>query len=317
MISFASTPNCSTVGDVDLAFMLESLAGLMRRPTPVVGAARPVVGWQGGKRWLVKELVPLIPPHKTYVELFCGGGALLCAKAPSHAEIIYDRNSDLVNLFRVVKYHLDPLLQELEWNLNSRAEFADHKEQRGLTDIQRAARWFLRMKNGFGGAADHFGTSKAGGGAAFSSKEGRLALLKAFNRRLDSVVIENLDWKECLEEYDSKTAVFFCDPPYTTGVAHYGAWTIDDLARFREEGLDQMKGTWILTIDDTPANRGLFKDCHITTVGRKNGIAHKADGGTSLYHELIIRPDDGRHQPMELNFREEETATNDHRHDEP
>lgn len=284
--------------------MLEALAAIARRPMPVVGSAQPVVGWQGGKRWLVKELVPLLPPHRMYVELFCGGGALLCAKQPSQAEVINDRNSDLVNLFRVVKYHLEPLLQELDWNLNSRAEFADLKEQRGLTDIQRAARWFLRMKNGFGGAPDHFGTAKVGGGAAFSSKEGRLALLRAFNRRLDKVVIENLDWQECVSYYDSKTTVFFCDPPYTTGEAAYGSWTIDDLARFRTEGLDQMRGTWILTIDDTPANRGLFDDCLITPVGRKNGIAHRADGTSSLYQELIIRPNDGRHQPMELNLGE-------------
>lgn len=294
--------NCAPLGDQDLAIMLEALAGIVRRQHPVVGSPQPVMGWQGGKRWLVKELVPLIPPHKMYVELFCGGGALLCAKSPSEGEVINDRNSDLVNLFRIVKFHLDPLLKELDWNLNSRAEFNDFKEQRGLTDIQRAARWFLRMKNGFGGAAEHFGRARTGGGAAFSSKEGRLALLRAFNRRLDKVVIENLDWKQCVEEYDSKNTVFFCDPPYTTGEAAYGAWSIDDLARFREEGLDQMKGTWILTIDDTPANRLLFKDCHITIVGRKNGIAHRADGTSSNYHELIIRPNDGRHQATELNL---------------
>lgn len=300
MIAEPQNQNCQPVGDVDLAMMLEALASMARKRPEYVNSPSPVVGWQGGKRWLVKELLPMIPKHRMYVELFCGGGALLCAKAPSAAEVINDRNSELVNLFRVVKYHLEPLLQELDWNLNSRAEFYDHKEQRGLTDIQRAARWFLRMKNGFGGAPDHFGTAKQGGGAAFTSKEGRIALLRAFNRRLDKVVIENLDWKECVNYYDSKTAVFFCDPPYTTGEAAYGAWTIDDLAQFRTEGLDQMRGTWILTIDDTPANRALFRDCFISPVGRRNGIAHKADGTTSIYQELIIRPDDGRHQPHEL-----------------
>lgn len=295
--------NCTPLGDADLAIMLEALAGIVRQPKPLVGAPQPVVGWQGGKRWLVKELVPLIPPHKMYVELFCGGGALLCAKAPSHGEVINDRNSDLVNLFRIVKYHLDPLLKELDYTLNSRAEFADFLEQRGLTDIQRAARWFMRMKNGFGGDPNYFGTSRAGGGAAFSSKEGRMALLRAFNKRLDKVVIENLDWQKCVEFYDTKNTVFFCDPPYTTGSSGvYGDWTIDDLARFREEGLDQMKGTWILTIDDTPANRGLFKDCLINAVGRKNGVDRRSANGPSFYHELIIRPNDGRHQPTELNL---------------
>ncbi len=285
------THNCTTLGSEDLTTFLENLAEVIRRPVPEVRGVKPVVAWQGGKRWLVKELLPMIPEHRTYVELFCGGGALLCGKQPSESEVINDLNSELVNLYRIVKYHLPALLDELDWCLNSRQEFGDFKEQRGLTDIQRAARWFLRMKNGFGGSGEHFGRARNGGGAAHSSKAGRLMLLRAMNLRLDRVVIENLDWRKCIELYDSKTAVFFCDPPYTTGAAHYGAWTIDELAGFRETGLDQMKGTWILTIDDTPANRGLFRDCDIRSFSRNNGITHKA--GT--YHELIIRPRDGRH----------------------
>jgi DNA adenine methylase len=290
-----SRSNRAPVADEDLAIMLDNLARAVRTPVPAVKGTLPVVAWQGGKRWLVKELLPLLPKHQMYVELFCGGGALLCAKEPSTGEVINDKNSELVNLYRVVKYHLDELFSELDWCLNSREEFNDFKEQRGLTDIQRAARWFLRMKNGFGGTPEHFGRARMGGGAAHSSKEGRLALMRALNSRLDKVVIENLDWQECIRLYDSKQALFFCDPPYTTGKAAYGAWTIDDLARFREQGLDQMKGTWILTIDDTPANRGLFRDCHVTAFKRSNGISRKAGASPSVYHELIIRPDDGRH----------------------
>jgi DNA adenine methylase len=282
--------------DEDLTCVLEMLQACLSEPMPVTNKPQPAFGWQGGKRWLVKELIPLLPPHKTYVELFCGGGALLCAKSRSGCEVINDRNSDLVNLYRIVKYHLTALNDELDWCLNSRTEFGDFKEQRGLTDVQRAARWFLRMKNGFGGAPDYFGRARNGGGAAHSSKRRRLALLRALNTRLDSVVIENLDWQECVRLYDSKQALFFCDPPYTTGEASYGAWSIDDLARFREEGLDQMKGTWILTIDDTPANRGLFRDCDMIAHQRANGISRMVGQAASIYHELIIRPRDGRHK---------------------
>ena len=289
-------PTVQPIHDEDLAILLEMLAAVTSQVIPSANTTLPVVSWQGGKRWLVKELIPMLPAHKMYVELFCGGGALLCAKPKSTAEVINDKNSELVNLFRIVKYHLPALFEELDWCLNSREEFASFKEQRGLTDIQRAARWFLRMKNGFGGAPDYFGRGRMGGGAAHSSKAGRLALLRAFNRRLDSVVIENLDWQECVRLYDSKQAVFFCDPPYTTGEASYGSWSIDDLARFREEGLDQMRGTWILTIDDTPANRGLFRDCDIRAYQRANGINHSAGVPASIYHELIIRPKDGRHK---------------------
>lgn len=290
-----TTANCEPA-DLDLALLLESLADVCRRPVPEAPSkARPIFSWQGGKRWLVKELLPLIPQHKMYVELFCGGGALLCAKPTSEGEVINDINSDLVSLYRVVKYHPDELFRELDFCLNSREDFAAFKEQRGLTDIQRAARWFMRMKNGFGGSPEHFGRARTGGGAAFSSREGKLGLMKAMHRRFDKVVIENLDWRKCIDLYDSKNAVFFCDPPYTTGAAHYGAWSFDDLASFRETGLDQMKGTWILTIDDTPGNRGLFRDCHIRAFQRSNGIS-RGKNGVSTYHELIIRPKDGRHR---------------------
>ena len=107
------TPDHSIpVPDEDLAVMLDQLAATVRAPSATVpGKVRPVVAWQGGKRWLTKELLPLIPPHKMYVELFCGGGALLCAKPPSGAEVINDTNSDLVTLYRCVKWHLDELLR--------------------------------------------------------------------------------------------------------------------------------------------------------------------------------------------------------------
>lgn len=107
--------NCTPAPDEDLALLLENLACTIRTPAPVVGDVKPVVAWQGGKRWLVKELLPLIPAHKMYVELFCGGGALLCAKKPSAAKVINDKNSELVNLYRIVKYHLPALFDELDW----------------------------------------------------------------------------------------------------------------------------------------------------------------------------------------------------------
>src|SRR5690606_19312432 len=95
---FTPMNNCTPIGDDDVAQFLESLAAVMRAPLPPAPSqAKPMVSWQGGKRWLVKELLPLIPPHKMYVELFCGGGALLCAKTPSAAEVINDKNSELVN----------------------------------------------------------------------------------------------------------------------------------------------------------------------------------------------------------------------------
>ena len=122
----------TSTADDDLAILLEMLASVTSQPLPVAKDAQPLFGWQGGKRWLVKELLPLSPPHKMYVELFCGGGALLCAKPKSSAEVINDKNSELVNLYRIVKYHLPALFTELDWCINSREEFnASRRRCRG------------------------------------------------------------------------------------------------------------------------------------------------------------------------------------------
>lgn len=35
---------------------------------------RPIVPWIGGKRRLLRYILPLLPEHTTYVEPFVGGG---------------------------------------------------------------------------------------------------------------------------------------------------------------------------------------------------------------------------------------------------
>ena len=61
------------------------------------------LGFYGGKRYIVPHLLKLMPPHKLYVELFGGGAALLFSKPPSPIEVYNDIDSNLVNLFRVLR----------------------------------------------------------------------------------------------------------------------------------------------------------------------------------------------------------------------
>ncbi len=111
----------------------------------------PVLSWPGGKSRLLGSILPLISKHHCYVEPFAGGLAVLLAKPRSNLEVVNDVNGDLVSFYRCVRYHCDALLTELEFVLNSREEFIGFREQVGLTDIQRAARWFYRNKTCFGG----------------------------------------------------------------------------------------------------------------------------------------------------------------------
>lgn len=217
------------------------------------------------------------------MEPFAGGLAVLLAKPPSRIEVLNDINGDLVNFYRCLRFHADALLTELEFVLSSRREFTDFIDQPGLTDIQRAARWFFRNRNCFRGAdLETFGTSSI---SARGSREARLDSIRLLNRRLDRVTIENLDWERCLTLYDRAETLFFCDPPYTSCQAGvYNTWKISDVLRFRQ-ALDRLRGHWIVTFNDTPEIRQIFADCPILSVARSKGISQVKE---KIYRELII-----------------------------
>ena len=115
------------------------------------------ISWVGGKKLLRNKILSLFPGKKEfnrYVEVFGGAGWVLFA-SERHAgtEVYNDMDGRLVNLFRCVKYHPDALQKELGFALNSREQFFDAREQaevRGMTDIQRAARFYILIKESFG-----------------------------------------------------------------------------------------------------------------------------------------------------------------------
>lgn len=108
------------------------------------------ISWIGGKKLLRRQILEQFPEPGTfdrYIEVFGGAAWLLFAKE-QHAkmEVYNDVNGQLVNLFRVVKYHPEALQKELDWLLMSREQFFNAIQQvGGLTDIQRAARFFIRL----------------------------------------------------------------------------------------------------------------------------------------------------------------------------
>ncbi len=98
--------------------------------------------WIGGKKLLRDAVIARFPDKfERYVEVF-GGAAWVLFRKDQHAkiEVYNDADSNLVNLFRCVKYHPAELQRELSLLINSRETFADYRSQHnvsGMTDIQR------------------------------------------------------------------------------------------------------------------------------------------------------------------------------------
>lgn len=248
----------------------------------------PIIPWIGGKRRLAKHILPLFPKHECYVEPFCGAAALYFIKEAAHVEVLNDINGELVNLYRVVRHHLEEFTRQFKWALTSREiyKWTQITPAETLTDIQSAARFYYLQKLAFGGRVNNptFGTA--------TTSPPRFNLLRLeedlsqAHLRLCRTYIEHLAWQDCIRKYDRAHTLFYCDPPYW-GTEGYG---VD----FGLEQYDQMaelartiKGSMIISVNDIPEMRKAFKGLAMETVRISYTVGGQNSRGERK--ELVIR----------------------------
>jgi DNA adenine methylase len=63
----------------------------------------PPLKWHGGKHYLARRIVALMPRHTCYVEPYGGGLAVLLAKNPEDvSEVVNDLHGGLTHFWRVL-----------------------------------------------------------------------------------------------------------------------------------------------------------------------------------------------------------------------
>jgi DNA adenine methylase len=180
----------------------------------------------GSKRRMLGRLLPLLPPHRPYVEPFGGSASVLIAKPPASKEVYSDINPGLAGFFQVVadssmfrefyrRVRLTPF-NGVDWR-----EFRQTWAECG-DPVESAYRWYVVARQGYG---SRYGECWAGavrsssGGAASPAAEWLSArsMLPAIHARLRSATVERARWQNTLERYDgsyvSEGVLFYMDPP--------------------------------------------------------------------------------------------------------
>ena len=261
--------------------------------------ALPIIPWIGGKRRLADQLILRFPPHKCYLEMFAGGAALYFLRPPAEVEVINDINGDLVNLYKVVKVHLEEFVRQFKWALSSREMFKWLKDTPAetLTDVQRAARFYYLQHQCFGGKIQ----SQSWGTDTHAPPVNLLRIeeqLSAAHLRLAGTYVERLDWRECIKRYDRPHTFFYLDPPYwqTEG---YGVPFPFAEYQAMAEVLRGLKGKAILSINDHPDIRAVFAGLHTEVLD----ISYLIGGGThgaAARKELVVWSWDQAAEPAGL-----------------
>lgn len=237
-----------------------------------VRPCKPAAPYIGGKSKLADCVISYLNliPHETYAEVFVGmGGIFLRRNYRPKAEIINDYSRDVSNFFRVLQVHYVAFMEMLKWQICTRAEFERLIETNPdtLTDMQRAARFLYLQRLAFGGKVSgrNFGIDPARPSRFDITK--LAAILEDIHERLASVTIERLHYLEFLQKYDRAQTLFYLDPPYYACEDDYGR----DLFSRSEfplmaQALEKLSGYFIVSLNDRPEVREIFKAFHIITV---------------------------------------------------
>jgi DNA adenine methylase len=263
-----------------------------------------------GKQRLAKDIIARMPPHTTYVEPFGGFCSVLLNKPPSPVEVYNDTNRDLVNLLICIKNYTFEFVSQL-YNLPYSREifgwFCDEiiNTNFEIPDVSRAVKFYYLTQAGFAALSRWPPTIGNWGYSATNNPQTRSFYNKILNiwyvaARLQHVHIDNRDFSRVIEAYDTEDTFFYIDPPYyQTGDVLDGKFTEEDHKRLAEQ-LKNLRGKWLLTYNDHPKIRRLYKDFYMEHITHQQSASNTRDtnGVREQFPQLLIMNYDPRKEGL-------------------
>jgi DNA adenine methylase len=242
-----------------------------------------IMPFLGGKRQLLPEILPVLPPHRTYVEGFGGGAAVFFSKPEAEKSVLNDRDPGLYKFYKGF----------------SCAKVEACKDIRNVCAFAAGAKKRV-LRKGSGDICDHIAARRfsiiANIPSGLKSRECKVQPIVTrkldencpkYAARLNRATISNLDYRDVVRKYDAPDTLFFLDPPYP------GTTTPTKLKPEQAPPesvcalVRKIKGKAIVTYMDTPRTRSACAGLHMKRVASKHAAAHVAKA-TSKRFELLI-----------------------------
>lgn len=187
---------------------------------------KPIIPWMGGKRKMIKYILPEIPEFNgVYYEPFVGAGAVFLSLQPKKA-VISDINPDIVNMWKQIKNNPEKLTKSLtshkinkeHWNKCNK-KFPNIRQY----TVKRASYFCFLLAYGFGGLyklrpdgsfKNTFITKKMIGETPFKQQ---IKNIKNISKYMNSncIKIKLQDYEKVINKC-KKGDMFYLDPPYVS-----------------------------------------------------------------------------------------------------
>lgn len=269
--------------------------------------------YPGGKTKAIKRILPLIPEYDEFREPMVGGGSVFFAlknKNPTKTYWINDINRDLYLFWKYCKEEPENLISQIETFHNmfykgQRRKYSEGKQlyyylmtnKAALSNIKRAARFFILNRITFSGLVDSGGYSKIAYKKRFTKSS--IERVRLASQALQDVRITNMDYKELVKK-EGKNTFIFLDPPYMSNAEAKLYGVKGRLhANFRHKRLaDNMKSCkhkYLITYDNCSGVQQLYKFANSIEIqgwklqyGTNNSNDNKKKKEATIGEELFI-----------------------------
>lgn len=187
-----------------------------------------------GSKWSIADWIISHFPEgyekMVYLEPFCGSGAVFFNKNPSAVETVNDMESDIVNLFHVIREQPSELKRALELTPYSREEY-DLSFEPCDDPVEKARRFMVKTTQAIGAKMDgkcgwrNHKKMKIGGtackwGGITETIDTAASRLRGDTTHL--VQIEHSDALQLIRRYNSTDVLMYLDPPYVRSTRKSG-----------------------------------------------------------------------------------------------
>jgi DNA adenine methylase len=209
-----------------------------------MAALAPPFSWYGGKRYMLKHLLPLLPKHRQYVEPFFGSGRLFFAKEPALVETINDLDGGVIGFFRALRDNPEEMERLASLTPWSRQFYNECRMtwQQEEDPTRRAWMWWVVAEQSrcgkFGsGWSYNVVESYRGKAGVCSWSEGHVARFAPVAARLMDTQIECGPALQVIRAHARPGALFYLDPSYELGTRTGGAAYRHEMTRADHEEL--------------------------------------------------------------------------------
>ncbi len=263
---------------------------------------KPVLKWAGGKSGLLSKLFKYFPrDFDRFIEPFVGGGAVFFSFSTTCPAIINDTNTELIELYEVIRDSPESLMEELDKLSRKYSEpfYYKLRKENFEDKVKRSARMVFLNKTGFNGL--YRLNSKGEFNVPFGKRVKCPALYKkenflAVSERLQNVEILNLDFEQVMR-LAKEGDFIYCDPPYhpispTSTFTSYTAmgFTKAEQARLKSASEEAVKRGAVVAVSNSSANAilNLYSDWAVKTLSARRAINSKGNLRGEINEVLAI-----------------------------